>query len=157
MPFSGRCQPATRRADDTTLHFATAFAEGVDPAERAAVLAVIKWFFEEINRQTRNEGERWDRGYTPESKLPTVFREWVLEEWTLEGPSESWDEQLDSYYREQPVFAMVGGLSDRGAGGAILRRARDRLPVSWRGHATSKWKVIFTRCTFLGGWVSRPT
>jgi mono/diheme cytochrome c family protein len=102
--------------DDTTLHFATAFAEGVDAEERAAVLAIIERFFDEINRQTRNEGERWDRGYTPESKLPTVFREWVLEEWTLKGPRESWDEQLKSYYREQPVFAMVGGLSDRGWG-----------------------------------------
>ena len=31
-------------------------------------------------------------------------------------PERELGQQLDSYYREQPVFAMVGGLSDRGWG-----------------------------------------
>jgi cytochrome c553 len=100
--------------DRDSLHMATVIAGEVDPAEREAVLAVLRRYFEEKNRQTRAEGERWDRGYTPESKLPTVFRQWVLEEWTLSGPAEGWESQLDAYYRQTPVFAMVGGL---GAGG----------------------------------------
>jgi len=96
--------------DDKVIRFATVVTEDVDPGEREAVLAVLNRFAEEINRQTRLESERWDRGYTPESRLPTVFREWLIEEWTLSGPPESWSEQLESYYQQQPIFAMLGGL-----------------------------------------------
>jgi hypothetical protein len=96
--------------NDKVIRFATVVTEDVDPMEREAVLAVLNKFAEEINRQTRAESERWDRGYTPESRLPTVFREWLIEEWTLSGPPESWNEQLESYYQQQPIFAMLGGL-----------------------------------------------
>jgi cytochrome c553 len=96
--------------DDKVIRFATVVTEDVDPMEREAVLAVLNKFAEEINRQTRAESERWDRGYTPESRLPSVFREWLIEEWTLSGPPESWSEQLESYYQQQPIFAMLGGL-----------------------------------------------
>jgi hypothetical protein len=96
--------------DDKVIRFATVVTEDVDSKEREAVLAVLNTFAEVINRQTRLESERWDRGYTPESRLPTVFREWIIEEWTLSGPPESWGEQLESYYQQQPIFAMLGGL-----------------------------------------------
>ena len=96
--------------DDKVIHFATVVTEDVDPVEREAVLAVLNKFAEEINRQTRADSERWDRGNTPESRLPTVFREWLIDEWTLSGPPESWSEQLESYYQQQPIFAMLGGL-----------------------------------------------
>ena len=96
--------------DDKVIRFATVVTEDVDPMEREAVLAVLNKFAAEINRQTRAESERWDRGNTPESRLPTVFREWVIDEWTLSGPPESWGEQLESYYQQQPIFAMLGGL-----------------------------------------------
>jgi hypothetical protein len=95
--------------DDKVIHFATVATEDVDPVEHEAVLAVFNKFAEEINRQTRGDSERWDRGNTPESRLPTVFREWLIDEWTLSGPPESWGEQLESYYQQQPIFAMLGG------------------------------------------------
>jgi len=102
--------------DDKAIHFATVITEDVNPDERAAVAKVVRRFAEDINRQTRNEAERWDRGYTPESKLHTVFREWVIDEWTLAGPEQSWRDQLETYYAEQPVFAMVSGRSEIGWG-----------------------------------------
>jgi hypothetical protein len=43
--------------------------------------------------------------------LPTLYRKWVLNVWTLTGPSEGWREQLERHYRRAPVFAMLGGLS----------------------------------------------
>mgnify|MGYP001823472660 CR=1 FL=1 len=96
--------------DDSVIRFATVVTEGVDPLEREAVFEVLNTFASEINRQTRLESERWDRGYTPESRLPTVFREWVIDEWVLSGPGDTWGQQLESYYRDAPVFAMLGGL-----------------------------------------------
>ncbi len=97
--------------DDKVIRFATVVTEQATPEQRAAVMAVIETFAGEKNRQTRLEGRRLDRGSTPSSKLPTVFREWKVEQWTLTGPSEGWLEQLENLYRDTPVFALLGGLS----------------------------------------------
>jgi hypothetical protein len=106
--------------DDKTIRFATVITEGVDPAQREAVMTVLRAFVDEKNRQTRLEGQRPDRGSTPASRLPTVYREWVLDEWMLTGPSESWGMQLEARYGKAPVFAMLGGLSS-GSWGEISR------------------------------------
>jgi len=98
--------------DDKIIRFATVTTEDVDAGERLAVLDVLNTFVAEKNSNTRLESERWDRGYTPSSRLATVHRDWVLEEWTLTGPPESWDKQLERRYREAPVFAMLSGVSD---------------------------------------------
>jgi hypothetical protein len=99
--------------DDTVIRFATVITDDVAAEEREAVLEVLNTFIEEKNRNTRNESERWDRGNTPSSRLQTTHRDWVLEEWTLTGPSTTWDKQLEKRYREKPVFAMLGGLSNQ--------------------------------------------
>ncbi|MFT6791330.1 MAG: hypothetical protein ACJA04_000532 [Cellvibrionaceae bacterium] len=96
--------------DAKVIRFATVITEGVGPGEREAVLAVLNHFVAEKNRQTRLESQRFDRGSTPASRLPTVYREWVLEEWTLTGPGEDWGEQLESLYQRAPVFAILSGL-----------------------------------------------
>ena len=96
--------------DDTTIRFATIVTDDVDADTRQAVVSVVQRFAEDVNRQTRNEAERWDRGYTPESKLPTVFREWVIDEWLLSGAPSTWPAQLERYYKDAPVFAVVGGV-----------------------------------------------
>jgi len=98
--------------DDETIRFATVVTADADPAEVRAVLSVLQRFAEDINRQTRNESGRWDRGYTPESKLPTVFRRWVIDEWVLEGEPDTWSQQLDARYAENPVFAIVSGTGE---------------------------------------------
>jgi hypothetical protein len=97
---------------DTEIRFAIAIGGAVNENTRNAVLATIRAYFDVKNRQTRLDGERWDRGYTPESRLPTVFREWILDEWILTGPEDTWQAQLDRYYEQQPVFAMVSGLAE---------------------------------------------
>ena len=97
---------------DRQIHFATVITDDVSGVDRDAVLSVLRLYFDEKNRQTRLESERWDRGYTPESRLPSVFREWVLEEWSLTGPRETWPAQLERYYAATPVFAMVSGATE---------------------------------------------
>ena len=94
---------------ETTIRFATIVTDEVAAGARDAVVNVVRRFAEDVNRQTRNEAERWDRGYTPESKLPTVFREWVIDEWLLSGAPSTWPAQLERYYKDAPVFAVVGG------------------------------------------------
>jgi hypothetical protein len=98
--------------DETTIRFATIVTDSGDAGTGEAVLGVVRRFAEDINRQTRNDGERWDRGYTPESKLPTVFREWAVDEWMLHGSPSTWAHQLEEYYDDAPVFAVVGGVGE---------------------------------------------
>lgn len=95
--------------DDDVIRFATIATTDADPDDVSAMQSVLQRFAEDINRQTRNESGRWDRGYTPESKLPTVFRRWVIDEWTLTGDSNTWPQQLETYYAKQPVFAIISG------------------------------------------------
>jgi len=96
--------------DDSTIRFATVVTDNSSEQERNAVLAVLKRFAEEKSRQTRLESKRWDRGTTPESRLHTVHRDWILDVWELSGPESGWDEQLRAYYDRSPVFAIIGGL-----------------------------------------------
>jgi hypothetical protein len=95
--------------DDKSIHVAVVVAGDVEPDRRDAVFDVLERFAGDINTETRNDSARWDRQYTPESKLPTVFREWVLHEWKLTGPPTSWDAQLQNLNTQTPVFAMLGG------------------------------------------------
>jgi mono/diheme cytochrome c family protein len=97
--------------DQKAIRLATVVTDDVPPDLRTAVLEVLQTYVDEKNRQTRLESQRPDRGATPASRLPTIFREWALDVWTLEGPSESWREQLEERNRRAPVFAMLGGLS----------------------------------------------
>lgn len=98
--------------DDAVIRFAVVITDDVGADERDAVLNVLNTFVEEKNRNTRLESERWDRGNTPASRLKTVHRDWVLEEWALTGPSEGWRKQLEQRYEATPVFAMLSGLSN---------------------------------------------
>jgi len=98
--------------DDTVIRFAMVITDDVSAVEREAVLEVLNRFVEEKNRNTRLESERWDRGNTPASRLKTVHRDWELGEWELTGPSDSWNAQLEQRYADEPVFAMLGGLSN---------------------------------------------
>ena len=93
-----------------TIRFATVITDNSSDDAQNAVLAVTKRFAEEKSRQTRIESKRWDRGTTPESRLHTVHRDWVLDVWKLTGDEAGWAKQLSNYYEQNPVFAILGGL-----------------------------------------------
>ena len=119
--------------DDKVIRFAMVITDDVSADEREAVLAVLNTFVEEKNRNTRLESERWDRGNTPASRLPTIHRDWVLEEWALSGPAKTWNEQLERRYRDAPVFAMLSGLSDRSWGPISDFCERNEIPCLFPG------------------------
>ena len=119
--------------DDTRIRFATVITDDVSEAEREAVLEVLNTFVEEKNRQTRNDSERWDRGSTPASRLPTVHRDWVIEVWALSGPSDTWGEQLEQRYRDNPVFALLSGLSHQSWGPVGRFCERNEIPCLFPG------------------------
>jgi len=99
-------------ADDRVIRFATVVTPDIDPDLRDAVHAVLRTFVDEKNRQTRLERQRPDRGSTPATRLPTLYRDWALDIWALRGPAETWQAQLEHYYQQQPVFALLSGLGN---------------------------------------------
>ncbi len=92
---------------DSEIHFATIIAPAVEQARSQAMLDVLHAFFRDKNGGTRQEGRRKSIGT---DQMYRVYRKWVLHEWVLSGPEESWPAQLAEYYRHQPVFAVLSGI-----------------------------------------------
>ncbi|KGJ99629.1 c-type cytochrome [Thalassotalea sp. ND16A] len=97
--------------DDKVIRLATVISEDIDIEQRKAVVDVLSTYVKVINRQTRLESQRPNRGTKPEVKLPSLYREWILDIWTLKGDRQSWPAQLRNYYQTQPVFALMSGLT----------------------------------------------
>ncbi|MEQ1740855.1 MAG: hypothetical protein ABL884_13230 [Methyloglobulus sp.] len=97
--------------DDSTLHFATVVTEGVDPVKRKAMLDILTGYFQDKNADTRHNTKR---AKFSAYKMYQVYRKWELHVWELKGDESTWPMQLEVYYRNQPVLAMVGGLSASG-------------------------------------------
>jgi hypothetical protein len=92
---------------DREIHFSTIITHDVSPDRRSAMLDVLHGFFRDKNGGTRKEARRREVGNEP---MHRAFRSWVLHVWELKGLPETWGAQLEAYYRQQPVFAVIGGL-----------------------------------------------
>ncbi len=97
--------------EDLTIHFATVVTEEVEPSLQKAMLDVLETFFREKNGLTRNEIRRLESGPWIRDYKYKAHREWILHPWFLKGSAETWPAQLEAYYREQPVFALLSGIS----------------------------------------------
>jgi cytochrome c553 len=72
-----------------TMHLATVVTPEVRPGHVNAVLDVVR---------------RWSESARGGGKA------WRLQVWELAGPSDTWSEQLETRYRQQPVFALLSGV-----------------------------------------------
>jgi hypothetical protein len=96
----------------TDLHLATIMVEDVPQSEKRAMLRVLYQFIETLNTDTRPRTRRaehapWHKKWHYES-----HRTWKLHVWQLEGPENTWREQLELLYARDPVFAVVSGIGD---------------------------------------------
>ncbi len=97
---------------DTTIHFGTVVTPGVEPSRKQAMLDILNAFFDAKNSETRHETDRAEHAPYYKKWRYGAFRLWKLHVWELTGPSSSWQAQLDSYYAEQPVFALIAGIGN---------------------------------------------
>lgn len=93
--------------DDREIHFATVIQPGVAAERRRAMLDVMNAFVKDKDANMRSEEQRRQVG---NMRMYRAYRKWVLHVWELSGPSETWGAQLEALYRQQPVFALIGGL-----------------------------------------------
>jgi hypothetical protein len=97
---------------DEVLHVATVVSENVSLQDRQAMLGVIEKFFTNKNAETRHEKKRYKSGPFYQEYRNKAYRRWNLHLWELTGSADSWQEQLDSFYQQQPVFAILSGMVD---------------------------------------------
>lgn len=98
---------------DTTLEFATVITEDVGPADREAFLKTLRAHIEATNSQSRYQERRAREGPWYKEEKFTAYRRLSLSVWELKGPPETWVMQLEDYYRKEPVFALLSGVSSR--------------------------------------------
>jgi hypothetical protein len=106
--FSLSAQPSPG-VDEQDIHFATVIQPGVTPRQRRAMLDVMQAFVRDKGGSARHEELRREAG---NMRMARSFRKWVLHVWELSGSSDTWRAQLDAYYSQQPVFALIGGLGE---------------------------------------------
>jgi cytochrome c len=92
------------------IHIATVISDQVGPITQRTMLGVLHGWFQDKNAKTRYEHKRLDYGPFYQHYRLKAYRKWVLHEWTLHGSPETWTKQLEEYYEQQPVFAMIGGV-----------------------------------------------
>jgi ABC-type branched-subunit amino acid transport system substrate-binding protein len=93
------------------IHFATIVSDAVPAVTRKAHLDVMENFVNQKNTETRNESNRSRNAPWHKDPFFKSYRKWVLHVWELQGSAETWPAQLEVYYREQPVFAVLGGVA----------------------------------------------
>jgi len=96
---------------DTTIRFATVVAGEVSQQDRTAMLAVLNAHIRARNGQSRHEEERAKSAPFYRKKKTSAYRQLELAVWELRGAPETWKRQLEAYYRQTPVFALLGGIS----------------------------------------------
>lgn len=101
---------------DNVLRFATVVDARVDSAKRKEMLDVLRAAFRDMNGGARHERRRktlWSRWST---QGYIAYRVAELDVWEVSGPEETWEAQLEEYYRRKPVFALVSGIAAGGWG-----------------------------------------
>ena len=94
----------------STIHFATVITDGVEPARRQAMLDVLEGYVRWKNADTIRRVQRSGLSAWYKEVFPETYRVWALHVWQLTGPAETWHDQLNTYYRQQPVFALLSGM-----------------------------------------------
>jgi len=97
---------------ETDIHFATVITDDVAPEARKALLDVMNTFIEQKNTETRHESKRASSGPWHKDWVFKNYRKWVLHTWELSGSPSEWRAQLEDLYAEEPVFAVLGGVSN---------------------------------------------
>ncbi|NJD92461.1 MAG: c-type cytochrome [Geobacter sp.] len=97
-----------------TLHLATVITEEVPTERVTAMIGPLQSYITEWNRlanlfETRKNSST-ARLYARNNKN-AQYKRIALARWVLKGKPSTWRSQLEEYYRSQPVFALVGGIT----------------------------------------------
>jgi hypothetical protein len=99
---------------DKVLRFATVISEDADPEKRRVMLALMDSYISGKNAQAKTITVRGGRTrMMAEAMLESkelAYRNLALSRWIVNGPPQTWAGKLEDYYRQEPVFAILGGM-----------------------------------------------
>lgn len=99
-------------ASNKQFKFATIITDDVSQEDRRALLLPLQSFIAQKNQQMGMFDDFVKFGYSPTIDMQYAFRSASLDIWELKGPPGSWPGQLSAYYNANPVFAVLGGISN---------------------------------------------
>jgi hypothetical protein len=97
---------------ESTVRFATVLTDDVPPEERDEMVATLDNYARGRNFMAENSDVRSKRGFSAEWMDFAYRRKLSIVRWDLKGPPEAWRSQLEEYYRKEPVFALLGGMTN---------------------------------------------
>jgi hypothetical protein len=106
---------------DKTICFATIITDDVSLEDRNALLVPLENFIRNKNLTNFFEPGTGLRTTAFRSRhmaevtltsLGVAIRKLSLSRWVLKGSPETWRSQLEDYYRKEPVFALLGGITN---------------------------------------------
>lgn len=99
-------------ASSGEFKFATIITEEVSREDRQALLEPLQNFIDKKNNQLKMYNDFIKFGYTPTIDMKSAFRSASLTVWELKGAPSTWRRQLAAYNTANPVFAVLGGISN---------------------------------------------
>ena len=98
----------------TEIRFATVVTGDVSPADRDALLVPLQAYIrDDWNARLKLFSDQYNAVWN-NSTIPatgSVYRKIELDVWELKGSPDTWGQQLETYYRQKPVFALLGGIA----------------------------------------------
>ena len=99
-------------ASEKAMRFATVVTEGVSGEDIVEMMTPLKVMEGASNFGNKTKMARLSIASDPDNLMNKGYIKVSVERWDLKGPRKSWRSQLDNYYKKEPVFALVGGLSN---------------------------------------------
>lgn len=95
--------------EEKQIHFATIVHKDLPEKKRKALIETAKRYAESENRAIQGKEKRAQFSDRQNNWNSKSFRRWNWHLWEISGEPQSWQAQLEDYYRQQPVFLIVGG------------------------------------------------
>ncbi|MFZ2197829.1 MAG: ABC transporter substrate-binding protein, partial [Thermodesulfovibrionales bacterium] len=99
---------------DTTLRIAAIITDDVSPEEGEVMIALLEDYFTYRNNTAKAYGMGKRQSRMTETMLgarEAAHLDLKLSRWVLKGPPQTWRSQLEEFYRAEPVFALLGGIT----------------------------------------------
>jgi ABC-type branched-subunit amino acid transport system substrate-binding protein len=100
---------------ETSIAFATVITDDVPPAQYEAMLAPLEKYIKQKNnmvKQFKREKRSERMAATMLISSEIMYKTITLSRWMLKGSPETWLAQLEEYNRKEPVFGLLGGITN---------------------------------------------
>lgn len=99
--------------NEKTITFATVVTDDVPKNQKEMMYEMLDAYVRDRNSQDRYQERRAKEGPFYKLETYTAYRRIDLKKWELHGEPETWQSQLEEYYKQDKVFALIGGISTR--------------------------------------------